>query len=338
MADIRNNLAQPILVTGGAGFIGRHLVEQLLQLDNDVAVFDVPAARLPDHWSSRIRFMPGDIAQAADVAAAMTGVGTVFHAAAVVTDWAPAADYERTTLGGSRLVFDAAVRNGSRVILLSSFAVYGDLVGRTELTEDLPFGRPLGIYGRYKQQQEELAWRYHREQHMPLTVVRPAKVFGPGSPQWLHEVARNLLAARPVLINGGNFNPALVCVDNLIDLLILAASLPQALGRTYNGWDGIDVTWRRYCTDLAQIIDAPSPRTMPGWVAQTIGAVAPPLWRLLGKKTRPLMTPDSLRNLMTDYRISMARVCGELGFVQRVTYEAAMQRIATYWQTRSRGS
>ncbi len=332
MSEVKNGLPQPILVTGGAGFIGRHLVDQLLQLDNDVSVFDVPAARIPEHWRDRVRVLGGDIASRRDVEAAMDGAGIVFHAAAVVTDWAPAEAYERVTLGGSRLVFDAAVRNRTKVLLLSSFAVYGDMVGQVELTEDLPFGKPLGIYGRYKQQQEDLAWRYHSEQGMVLTVVRPSKVFGAGSPQWLHEVARNLLAARPVLIDGGNFNPGLVFVDNLVDILILAASLPQAESRTYNGWDGIDVTWRRYCTDLAQIVGAPPPRAMSGALARSIGFVAPRLWRLLRKKTRPLMTPDSLRNLMTDYRISLARVCGELGFVRRVSYEEGMQKIAGYWR------
>lgn len=335
MSPIKNGLPQPVLVTGGAGFIGRHLVDQLLQLDNDMIVFDVPGARIPESWTGRVRVIHGDIANPADVAAAMDGVGIVFHAAAVVTDWAPAEDYERVTLGGSRLVFDAAVRNRTKVLLLSSFAVYGDLVGRAELAEDLSFGKPLGVYGRYKQQQEDMAWRYHRKQGMVLTVVRPSKVFGPGSPQWLHEVARNLQAGRPVLINGGNFNPGLVYIDNLVDIIVLAASLPQAEGRTYNGWDGIDVTWRRYCTDLAQIVGAPPPRAMSGTIAKSIGFAAPRLWRLLKKKTRPLMTPDSLLNLMTDYRISTARVCDELGFVRRVSYEEGLQKIARYWQERA---
>jgi nucleoside-diphosphate-sugar epimerase len=55
-------------------------------------------------------------------------------------------------------------------------------------------------------------------------IGRPSKVYGPASGQWLHEVARNLLAGRPVLIDGGNFNPALVYVENLAEILILAAA------------------------------------------------------------------------------------------------------------------
>ncbi|MGE5601632.1 MAG: NAD-dependent epimerase/dehydratase family protein [Nitrososphaerales archaeon] len=326
-----SGLPEPVLVTGGAGFIGRHLVNRLLEMGVATAVFDVPAARPQPGWKGRARLLAGDVGQAGDVAAAMKGIGTVFHCAAVVSDWAPQADYERITLGGSRNVFEEAVSNGTRVLLLSSFAVYGDQVVRAVLKEDLLPGKPLGMYGRYKQQQEQMALRYQRDQGMALTIVRPSKVYGPASSQWLHEVARNLLAGRPVLINGGNFNPALVYVENLVEILILAAARGQPTGRVYNGYDGTDVTWRRYCTDLARIVGAPPPRAMPGWLAHGIAMAAPPLWRILGKQTRPLMTGDSLTNLMTDYKVSMDRVCGELGFTPRISYEESLAKIAAYW-------
>ena len=329
------SLPQPVVVTGGAGFIGRHMVARLLEMNHAVTVFDVPGARLDPAWRDRVRFVGGDVTDPADVAAAMEGAGSVIHAAAVVTDWAPAADYERVDIGGSRLVFDAAVRNGTRVLLISSFAVYGDQVGRAAvLSEDLTPGQPFGIYGRYKQLQEAMAWRYHREQGMALTVVRPSKVYGPGSKPWLHEVANNLLAGRPVLINGGNFNPGLVYVENLVEIILRAAGLPEGQGRLYNGYDATNITWQRYCTDLARIIGAPPPKAMPGWVAQGIAVLAPPLWRLLRKTSRPLMTGDSLRVLMTDYHISTERACSELGFERLVSYEDSLARIATYWATR----
>lgn len=175
------SLPQPILVTGGVGFIGRQLVDQLLELGNAVAAFDLPGVKPPAGWAGRVQLIEGDIATADDVQRAMQGIGTVFHTAAVVSDWAPAADCERVNMQGSRHVFDAAVQNGARVLLLSSFAVYGDHIGRGLLHGDLPPGKPLGIYGDYKQRQEALAWRYHREQGMVFSVVRPSKVFGPGS-------------------------------------------------------------------------------------------------------------------------------------------------------------
>lgn len=326
-------LPQPILVTGGAGFIGRHLVERLLELGNQVVSFDLPGVQAPAGWAGRVQVIGGDIAAAGDVQRAMAGIGTVFHTAAVVSDWAPAADYERVNMQGSRHVFDAAVANGARVLLLSSFAVYGDHIGRGLLHEGLAPGKPLGIYGDYKQRQEALAWRYQREQGMALSVVRPSKVFGPGSKPWVHEVANALQGGKPTLVDGGNFNPGLVYVDNLVEILILAASLPAAQGRVYNGYDGTAVTLRQYFTDLARIVGAPPPRSMPRWFARILAAVIEPTWQLLRIRSRPLLTRDSLRLISSDYQISTERTQRELGFQPRVAYEEGMRRIEAYWRT-----
>jgi nucleoside-diphosphate-sugar epimerase len=174
-------ITPPILVTGGAGFIGAHLVERLLADGNDVIVFDVPGAPIPDAWHARARIIYGDIANRDDVRAAMQGVGTVFHTAAIVSDWAPRDAYERVTLQGSRFVFEEAVRNKTRVLLLSSGSVYGDKIGRVELREDEPLGKPVGIYGEYKQKQEMLAWEFHRTQGMALTSCARSRCLVPGA-------------------------------------------------------------------------------------------------------------------------------------------------------------
>ncbi|MCS6843304.1 MAG: NAD(P)-dependent oxidoreductase [Caldilineales bacterium] len=324
-------LPQPILVTGGAGFIGRHLVDRLLADDNQVVVFDLPSAQTPAHWAGRVRVVAGDIADANDVRRAMQGVGTVFHTAAVVSDWAPAAEYQRVNLQGSRHVFDQAVAQGCRVVLLSSMAAYGDHIGRTVLHEDLPPAPPIGVYSDYKQRQEALAWRYHREQGMALTVVRPSKVFGPGSRPWVHEAAKALLSGKPALIGDGNVTAGLVYVDNLVDILVRAAALPQAVGRLYNGYDGTPATLRQYFTDLAAIVGAPPPRALPMAAARLLAGVVGPTWRLLRIRSRPLLTPDTLRMLSADYRISTDRVRSELGFQPLVTYAEGLRRIAAYW-------
>jgi len=329
------SLPQPVLVTGGAGFIGMHLVARLLADGNQVVVFDVPGAQIPNTWRERVRVICGDIAHRGDVDAAMQGIGTVFHAAAIVSDWAPRKAYERVTLQGSRYLFEAAVHNRTRVLLLSSGSVYGDKIGRGVLREDEPLERPLGIYGEFKQRQESLGWKFQRERGMQLTVVRPFKVFGPGSKPLVHEVAGNLLKGNPTLINGGNYNPGLVYVENLVDILVRAASLPYAQGRVYNGYDGTIATLRRYFTDLARIIGAPPPKVMPGWFARMLAAVVEPTWRIMRKKSRPLLTNDSLRMISSDYQISTARVRDELGFTPRVSYEEGMRRVEAYWRGRT---
>ena len=276
-------LAEPILVTGGLGFIGRHSVEALLQRGQAVAVFDVPGAPVPARWGDRVRVLRGDIANADEVRAALDGIRTVLHTAAVVS-------------------------------------------------EDLEPGRPIGAYSFYKQQQEALAWQFQRERGLKLSVVRPSKVFGPGSRPWVHEAAQALRRGSPTLVGGGDYNPGLVYVDNLVDILLRAASLPQAQGRAYNGYDGTAATLRQYFTDLARIVGAPAPRVMPRWFASLLAAVIEPAWRLLRLKSRPLLTRDSLRMLSSEYRISQERARAELGFTPLVSYEEGVRRVEAYWR------
>jgi nucleoside-diphosphate-sugar epimerase len=323
------------VVTGGLGFIGRHLVERLLAEGYAVTAFDLPGAPVPAAWQGRVRVCHGDIADAGNVREALSGAGLVFHTAAVVSDWAPAAEYERVNLQGSRFVFDAALAQGARVLLLSSCAVYGDRIGRGPLREDEPLGRPVGIYGRYKQLQEALGWDY-QQRGLALTVVRPSKVFGPGSKPWVHEAAQALLRGAPALIDGGHYNPGLVYVDNLVDILLLAAARPEAQGRAYNGYDGTTVTLRQYFTDLARIVGAPPPRSLPRPAARALAAVIAPAWRLLRLRSRPLLTPDSLRLLSSEYTISLDRVRRELGFEPRVSYAEGLARVEAYWREFSR--
>jgi nucleoside-diphosphate-sugar epimerase len=239
-------------------------------------------------------------------------------------------------LQGSRNVFEAAVQSGAQVQLLSSCAAYGDWIGRQVLREDLALARPVGRYSLYKQRQEQLGWQYQRERGLRLTVVRPSKVYGPGSRPWVHEVARVLRRGRPALIDGGNYNPGLVYVDHLVDIMLLAAARPGAVGRAYNGYDGTTVSLRQYFTDLARIVGAPPPRSMPRWFARLLAAVIEPAWQLLRIKSRPLLTRDSLRLISSNYQISLDRVQSELGFTPRVSYAEALERVSAYWNASAR--
>ena len=141
----------------------------------------------------------------------------------------------------------------------------------------------------------------------------------------------------PTLIDGGNYNPGLVYVDNLVVILLRAASLPQARDRIYNGYDGTTVTLRQYFTDLARIVGAAPPKAMPRWFAQTLAAIVEPTWKIFKIKSRPLLTRDSLRMVSSEYQISTDRVCGELGFVPRISYAEGIRRVEVYWREFERG-
>jgi UDP-glucose 4-epimerase len=179
------------LVTGGAGFIGSHLVDALLARGDGVRVLDDLSTGKRDNLDPRATLILGDVADAAKVAEAMDGVDGCFHLAAVASvelgnrDWLGT---HRANLTGAITVFDAARRarpdRTIPVVYASSAAVYGDST-ELPLTESVP-PRPLSAYGADKlgcELHARVAWRVHG---VRATGCRFFNVYGPrqdpGSP------------------------------------------------------------------------------------------------------------------------------------------------------------
>lgn len=329
MPESTNQLAQPVFVTGAAGFIGRYLVERLLAEGQAVRALLLPEEREPDDWRGRVEVVRGDVADRGAMARAVEGVGTVVHLAAVVGDWGPESLFRRVTVDGTDHVLRPLER-GTRVVLASSIVVYGDHLARGACPESTPFGRAVGPYGRAKQAQERLAWRLAKEGGLSLSVVRPANVFGVGSRPWVEMVLPLLRARQPTLVGGGAFAAGLCHVHNLVDLLWLAATRADAVGRAYNAADGSEITWQQYFGDLAKAIGAPSPRSIPRLAAGPLAAVSELAWRAMGRETRPPMTREALALVGSANRIPIDRARRQLGYEPRIAYADAIAELRTH--------
>ncbi|MBI4174389.1 MAG: NAD-dependent epimerase/dehydratase family protein, partial [Candidatus Aenigmarchaeota archaeon] len=110
-----------ILVTGGAGFIGRHLVNRLISLGHSVSIYDNFSTSKKSATQANI--IEGDIRDAGDMARAMRGVEIVFHLAAISDLRADEDLIYSTNFIGSKNVFDAAKQAGAKIIFTSSSAV-----------------------------------------------------------------------------------------------------------------------------------------------------------------------------------------------------------------------
>ncbi len=323
------DLAEPVLVTGATGFIGRRLVARLRDEGLAVRAFVLPEEAGAAAFEGGVQVVRGDVRDEAAVRKAVRGAGTVFHLAAVVADWGPERLFREVTIGGTKHVLGSAAETDVRAVLVSSIAVYGDLLGRGVCHEDRPHGRPQGPYSRSKQVQEWIARRLERERGLRLSIVRPANVYGPGSRLWVHEAIAHLRRGRPALIGGTPKQAGLVYVDNVVDVL-LRATAPKAVGRVYNAAEGNEVTWPRYFTDLAEIAGTPPPKHLAHRAALLLALVAEPTWKLLRLKGRPPVTQEALNMFTADLRIPTSRARNELGYVPRVSYEEGMAAVARF--------
>ena len=222
-----------ILVTGGAGFIGSNLVDRLVRDQcEDVCVLDnFSRGRIENlsHSSNAIRIVDGDILDTARLQAEMAGTEVVFHLAALsnVLDCVhnPTAAI-RTNVEGTRQVLEAARQaRVRRVVLASSREVYGEPANLPVL-ESSPIN-PKNVYGASKVAAEELCAEYAAG-GLELMVFRLSNVYGiRDRGRVIPLFIERALRAEPLTIYGKDKLLDLVWIENLVDVLVLAAQHPS---------------------------------------------------------------------------------------------------------------
>lgn len=220
-----------VLVTGGAGFIGAHLVARLVEQGDEVVVFDNLRRGRVDRVESILqrsggRLVVDDIRRFEALAEVMHGCETVFHLAAqsnvmgAVTD----PDYSLTTnvLGTFNVLRAASEARVPRVVFTSSREVYGDPPS-LPVAEDQPF-HPKNAYGASKVAGEAYCQTMARG-GLHVEVVRLANVYGPGDsdrviPLWLTAAAQG----RDLVVYGGEQVIDFLWVGKAVDALLFAAT------------------------------------------------------------------------------------------------------------------
>jgi nucleoside-diphosphate-sugar epimerase len=229
------------LVTGGSGFIGRHLVRRLLEEGQQVRVLDV---REPDFKD--VEVVLGDLGDPATVDRAVAGADVIYHLAVVRTG--TAAEHVRGTVTGTANVVESALKHRvSKLVYLSTIAILDALAAhrnRQPVTEDWPLDPNPEKRGRYSQikfEAEQIVLKAVRERKLGAVILRPAQVIGPGAPLVTRAVARRL--DHTLLMFGDpNLVLPLVYVDDLVDAIRLAAESKFFDGSIFHIIDPAEIT------------------------------------------------------------------------------------------------
>ncbi len=245
------------LVTGGAGFIGSHIVSALLEQGSSVRVLDnfstgkrENLAGLNDsHHNGKLEVLEGDMRDMGIVTEAVRGVDTIFHEAAFVSVPASMEQPQECfdiNITGTSILFEAARKAGvRRVVIASSAAVYGDS-DALPLTEETP-QRPLSPYAVSKSVDEMYAALYTRSLGLEVVALRYFNVYGPRQrPDSMYAAAvpifiRRLKDGQAVTIFGdGGQTRDLIYVGDVAHANLLAAEHPDAPGKIFNICTGLE--------------------------------------------------------------------------------------------------
>lgn len=237
-----------IFITGGAGFIGSTLASRLLD-QNRVTVFDnfardaLSGSGIADH--PNLTVTRGDILEPEALAEAMHDHTHVVHCAAIAgidTVIKSPVTTMRVNMIGSANVLAAADRLAGceRVVCFSTSEVFGARAFRTSETDQTVMGQvgeARWTYAVSKLAEEHLAIAYHQETGLPVSVVRPFNVYGPGQvgEGALRIFIERALAGEPIDIHGDGTQIRAWCyVDDMVDGVLLALEHPRAVGESFN--------------------------------------------------------------------------------------------------------
>lgn len=242
------------LITGGAGFIGSHLADALVQRGDHVRVLDNfttgKRANL-QHLDGHCHIVEGDVRDANVVRTAMTGVDYVLHHAAIVSVPQSMIDPITTSHvnvdGTLNILMAAHEQHVKRIVLASSCAVYGD-------NNDLPLKedsttKPMSPYAASKLNAEIYCQAFCRAYGVPTVCLRYFNIFGPRQDPngeyaaVIPQFAERMLAARaPIIYGDGHQTRDFVHVSDVVRANLLACERIEAIGQTYNVATGRSVS------------------------------------------------------------------------------------------------
>jgi nucleoside-diphosphate-sugar epimerase len=321
-----------VLLTGGNGFVGRHLVAALLARGDRVRVLVLPDEDAGWLEERAVSVHRGDIRQPQTLALPMAGAQAVVHLAAMMDVWRPLADYRAVNVTGTENVCRAALAAGVvRLVHVSSSSVYGMGRGRT-VDEDFPLRPFPDPYPVTKAEGDVLVRRLAAESGLPAVLLRPDQVFGPGDHLHFGTMADRLRSGRGIVIGDGSNRMPFVYVSDLVRALLLALDGTRIAGRAYNVSSEQPLTQAELLDAIADAVGArPLRLHLPyralyaaGWAAERVSAFS-------GSGRRPPITRLGVAFFGTDNRYSIARAVRELGYRPQVPLREGIRETAAWY-------
>jgi dihydroflavonol-4-reductase len=304
-------------VTGAAGFIGSHVVRQLVDAGAEVRALHQPHEDLRNLEGLDVELVPGDVTDPASVRRLVAGCDRVFHLAAIYALWTRRPERMReVNVEGTRHVLEASLAAGvERVVYTSSIAVFGGQGAERDATEESPFrlGTTGDLYSRTKHESHAVALDFAKR--LDVTIVAPCGPIGPND-VGPTPTGRILLTALEM--------PFLVVVDsatNFVDVRDVAAGHLLAAergrrGETYllgaENWQLADIA--RAALE-ARGLDKPV-LEVPYAIAR-LGGAAMLAWTERVAHKPPLFTPAAVEIAKLGLRARTDKAERELGFAPR---------------------
>lgn len=324
------------LVTGGGGFLGRHIVEQLLARGDDVTVF--ARGRYPALDRLGAKAVQGNLQDAEAVAQACAGMDAVFHVAAKSAYWGTWESFYQPNVVGTQNIIEACKKNGvPKLIYTSTPSVVANNHSREGDDESLPYPAEFeSFYPHTKALAEQMV----REANGPelLTVsIRPHVIFGPRDTQIIPRLVARAKAGKLIQVGDGSNKLDVTYIDDAARVHLLAEAVLQpdspAAGSVYFISQDEPVNlWGFVGTILERLNLPPVKRSVSLPVARGIGRTLEFIYRTFKLPGEPRLTRFVANELALSHYYDISRAKQELGYQPQLTIEEALGRTVEYFK------
>lgn len=321
------------LVTGGTGFIGRHLVDHLLEdgvNPKNIRLLVRTVDKLPNLRKKGVELVLGDITNKVDVEKAVRGVDVIYHLAAKTGGNAtPENEINKVNIEGTRNLASAVVANGvKKIIHFSSVAVYGSpgIVTLRNVSEKYP-KLPSDVYGLSKLKAEEVLVKTLSKGSTNYIIIRPTHTFGPGSKSGLNRIIQAVKNRYFFFAGNGENKVDFIYVKDVVRLarevekseianddLILASGGPQSM--------------KEVVETISYELEVNFPKVHISTNLVLLGAsIASFLFQILGAK--PFISPNGVKALTADYYFNINKL-KKFGFKPNYSFRNGVAETIKY--------
>ena len=318
-----------ILVTGATGFTGGNLCRRLIELGENVAAFVRPSPRVEPLRALGVECREVDIKNADDVRRNFGGIDRVYHiAAAYRAEHVDIQEFFRVNVDATRNLLEAAGEAGVRRFVHSStVGVQGEI---TEPPADEDYRFAPGDHYQESKKEGELLARSYADKGLPVAVVRPVGIYGPGDTRFL-KLFRPINKKMFVMIGSGESLYHMTYIDDLVDGFILAGTRPEAVGEVFTiGGEGY-TTLRELVDAIADVLGRPRPfLRVPYGPVYFASVLCENICRPLG--IAPPLYPRRVEFFSKSRAFSIEKARRMLGYAPKVGLREGLARTAAWYR------
>ena len=315
-----------VLVTGATGFLGKYVVEELVEHGYQVRAFGRNRAIGQSLVNASVTFIQGDLTNQEDLTKACQEMDMVVHAGALSTVWGPWEDFYQTNVLGTKYVLEACREAKiERLVYVSSPSIYAAPRDQLDIKEsDAPQENRLNNYIRSKLASEKLFKDYP---DVSSVILRPRGLFGIGDTSILPRVLNLSQKIGIPLIGDGRQLMDMTCVENVALAIRLALETPQAAGEVYNITNGEPRAFRNLIEETLRGLGYPIHyRKIPAPLVSAISSSLEFIYKSLKLKGEPALTRYTYYLLRYSQTLDISKAERDLGYRPKITISEGIEQ------------